>query len=95
MRVHVVAGARGRVRLDSDRRLGRRPRRVPANVLMRLFEPFFTTKEAGSGFGLYLAHELIREQGGRLEASNAPGGGACFTIWLPAATEAALPAGGP
>lgn len=68
---------------------------VPANVLPRLFEPFFTTKEAGSGFGLYLAHELVREQGGRLEARNLPEGGACFSIWLPAAAEAALPAGGP
>jgi signal transduction histidine kinase len=67
---------------------------VPPSVLPRLFEPFFTTKEAGSGFGLYLAHELIREQGGRLEAGNRPGGGACFSIRLPAATEAALTAGG-
>jgi signal transduction histidine kinase len=66
---------------------------VPAHVLPRLFEPFFTTKEAGSGFGLYLAHELIREQGGRLEAGNRAGGGASFSIWLPAATEAALTAG--
>ncbi len=66
---------------------------VPAHVLPRLFEPFFTTKDAGSGFGLYLAHEIIREQGGRLEAMNRPGGGACFSIWLPAATESAIPAG--
>lgn len=66
---------------------------VPAHVLNRVFEPFFTTKEAGSGYGLYLAHELIREQGGRLEATNGPGGGAVFSIWLPAATEAAVLSG--
>ncbi len=66
---------------------------VPPHVLPRLFEPFFTTKDAGSGFGLYLAHELIREQGGRLDATNRPDGGASFSIWIPAATESALPAG--
>lgn len=63
---------------------------VPTHVLPRLFEPFFTTKSTGSGYGLYLAHEIIREQGGRLEAKNIAGGGACFSIWLPAATEPAL-----
>ena len=56
-------------------------------------DSFFTTKEAGSGYGLYLAHELIREQGGRLEATNGPAGGAVFSIWLPAATEAAVLSG--
>ena len=67
---------------------------VPSHVLPRLFEPFFTTKESGSGYGLYLAHEIVREQGGRLEARNLPLGGASFSIWLPAATEPALTAGG-
>ena len=43
--------------------------------LPRIFEPFFTTKEAGSGFGLYLASEIVREQGGRLCATNLPSGG--------------------
>lgn len=66
---------------------------VPAHVLPRLFEPFFTTKEEGSGYGLYLAHEIVREQGGRLEAKNLPGGGACFSIWLPAADVAAMATG--
>ena len=67
---------------------------IPPNVLPRLFEPFFTTKEAGSGYGLYLAHEIIREQGGRLAVNNIDGGGACFSIWLPAAHEPALTPGG-
>ena len=57
---------------------------IPPHLLPRLFEPFFTTKQKGSGYGLYLAHEIIREQGGRLEAGNEPGGGAVFTITLPA-----------
>ncbi|MFC6670844.1 ATP-binding protein [Marinobacterium aestuariivivens] len=52
--------------------------------LERLFEPFFTTKKAGQGLGLGLSisHRIIDSLGGRLEASNHPRGGACFTIAL-------------
>ena len=60
---------------------------IPEENLDRIFEPFFTTKETGSGYGLYLASELLREQGGRLTVRNVPDGGACFTIWLPSARE--------
>ncbi len=59
---------------------------IPELYLGRLFEPFFSTREEGTGYGLYLACEILREQGGRLEASNNAGGGACFTIWLPRTT---------
>jgi C4-dicarboxylate-specific signal transduction histidine kinase len=58
--------------------------------LPRIFEPFFTTKQEGSGFGLYLASEILREQGGRLTATNLPAGGACFTIWLAPAEHLAM-----
>jgi signal transduction histidine kinase len=53
--------------------------------MRRLFEPFFTTKETGTGYGLYLASEILKEQGGRLTAANIPGKGACFTVWIPRA----------
>jgi signal transduction histidine kinase len=56
---------------------------IPEPFLERIFEPFFTTKESGSGFGLYLACEILKEQGGRLTARNHPDGGARFTVWLP------------
>ena len=58
----------------------------------RIFEPFFTTKESGTGYGLYLASEILREQGGLLTVANGPEHGACFTVWLPTAAEPA-PAG--
>ena len=56
---------------------------IPAVHLERIFEPFFTTKEGGSGYGLYLASEIVREHGGKLTATNREQGGVCFTIWLP------------
>ncbi|MGE3822224.1 MAG: sensor histidine kinase [Isosphaeraceae bacterium] len=56
---------------------------IPEEILGRVFEPFFTTKEGGSGYGLYLASEIVKEQGGMLTVSNARPLGACFTLWLP------------
>ena len=56
---------------------------IPEAYLDRIFEPFFTTKEEGTGYGLYLASEILQEQGGRLTAFNNAEGGACLSIWLP------------
>jgi len=58
---------------------------VGSGFLERIFEPFFTTKTDGTGYGLYLAAELLREHGGRLVACNHDRGGACFSIHLPVA----------
>lgn len=56
---------------------------IPAAVLPKIFIPFFTTKPKGHGIGLALAHRIVTEHGGTLAASNAPEGGAVFTIKLP------------
>ncbi len=56
---------------------------IPAKDLQRIFIPFFTTKATGHGVGLALAHRVITEHGGTLEAANSPAGGAVFTVRLP------------
>jgi signal transduction histidine kinase len=55
--------------------------------LGRVFEPFFTTKPdgVGTGLGLTISSEIVRELGGDLRAENHPQGGACFVVELPAA----------
>jgi signal transduction histidine kinase len=58
---------------------------IPQDALPRIFEPFFTTKDAGSGLGLAIARRIVREHDGDIEAANAPGGGARFTLRFPAA----------
>jgi signal transduction histidine kinase len=68
-----------RVRVDV---LDNGPGIAPSH-LDRIFEPFFTTKEGGTGYGLYLASEILREHGGRLTAENCHEGGACLSVWLP------------
>jgi two-component system NtrC family sensor kinase len=59
---------------------------IPPDVLPRIFDPFFTTKDVGQGTGLGLAitYGIIQDHGGAITAANAPGGGAIFTIELPA-----------
>lgn len=55
----------------------------------RLFEPFVrggdedVRRRTGVGLGLFLSHELVRAQGGRLTAREAEGGGARFLVELP------------
>jgi two-component system sensor histidine kinase HupT/HoxJ len=58
---------------------------IPESHLPHVFEPFFTTKPVGKGTGLGLAisYGLAEKHGGRLEAANAPEGGALFTLRLP------------
>ena len=58
---------------------------VSPEVEARLFEPFFTTKPSGSGTGLGLpiASDIVREHGGYIEVSNREPTGAEFAILLP------------
>jgi nitrogen fixation/metabolism regulation signal transduction histidine kinase len=57
---------------------------IPIADLQRIFIPFFTTKPSGHGVGLALAHRVVTQHGGTLAATNAPDGGAVFTVRLPA-----------
>ena len=59
-----------------------------------IFEPFHTTKPEGTGLGLSIATKIVESHGGRLEGANRAGGGAEFTIDLPAVTGARAPAPG-
>jgi len=63
---------------------------IAPGVLPHIFDPFFTTKPpgVGTGLGLSLSYDLARRNGGRLDAANRRRGGAEFTLWLPAESEA-------
>jgi signal transduction histidine kinase len=58
---------------------------VPEELRERIFEPFFSTKppEKGTGLGLALCHDLVRENGGEIELrESAVGVGSEFVIRL-------------
>jgi PAS domain S-box-containing protein len=49
----------------------------------QIFRAFFTTKDNGTGMGLPISRSIIESHGGRLWATDAPGGGATFQFTLP------------
>ena len=56
---------------------------APAHI-DRLFDPFFTTKEHGTGLGLPVAHQIVRQMGGSLLAQANADRGMTFSVVLPA-----------
>jgi two-component system, NtrC family, sensor kinase len=64
---------------------------VPDALRERIFDPFFTTKDrdGGTGLGLSIAYTIVKAHHGRLAVESPPGGGASFTVVLPAAAAAA------
>ncbi len=60
---------------------------IPEDVRERVFEPFFTTKPEGTGLGLSLTRQFVREQRGDIRLDASAQGGARVRILLPVAAE--------
>ena len=48
---------------------------IPSDVIDKIFNPFFTTKptEQGTGLGLAMSNDIIREHGGEIRVETEPG----------------------
>jgi signal transduction histidine kinase len=68
---------------------------IPVELREQIFNPFVTTKKTGVGLGLSIVSKIIDghhgyvriEDSGHAPGDGAPGSGACFVIFFPAASE--------
>ncbi len=61
---------------------------VPRDLGDRIFEPYVSTKDTGIGLGLAICRRIVQSHGGTIAASDAPEGGAVFTVRLPGTNSA-------
>ncbi len=83
----VCAAENGRIALSvCDRGPG-----IPRKERRRIFDRFYriddrlSREQEGSGLGLAIVRHVVQAHGGRVRVRNRPGGGAEFSILLPAA----------
>ena len=60
---------------------------IPSEDLERVFDKFHRVQRpesvSGTGLGLAIAKGIIEAHGGKIQASNRPGGGTIISLWLP------------
>ena len=61
---------------------------IPRNIIEKIFDPYFTTKHQGSmnkgtGLGLFIAHQCIRDHGGTINVRSKINVGTTFVLTFP------------
>lgn len=67
IRAHSTSGGRCEIKMI-DNGPG-----IPSEIREQIFIPFFTTKENGSGIGLSLSRQIMKNHGGSIEVASSPG----------------------
>jgi signal transduction histidine kinase len=66
---------------------------VSEQELSRIFEPFFSMRKDGTGLGLWVTQNIVRQHGGRIEVASREKKGTTFRIVLPVDAPAPISAG--
>jgi two-component system NtrC family sensor kinase len=58
---------------------------IPESIRGKIYDPFYTTKPQGlgTGLGLWISYNIVKEHQGRIDLETAPDTGTTFTIILP------------
>lgn len=90
---HVLAGRRNARLALTTRRVGDHAHIViedtgpgiPPESRKHIFDPFFTTRpdRGGTGLGLFIVHQIVKEHGGEIDVAGEFGHGTRFTVRLP------------
>ncbi len=56
---------------------------VAAEHIDKIFDPFFTTKDTGTGLGLSVVHQIVRQLGGTVSVTRNESRGMTFSLFFP------------
>ena len=56
---------------------------IPEEFRDKIFVPYFTTKSKGTGIGLAIVYNLVKENGGEIRFETADGEGTVFYLRFP------------
>jgi len=57
---------------------------MSTDALENIFSLFYSSKgQAGTGLGLFIAQQVVRQHGGSIDVVSAPGQGSCFRVRWP------------
>ncbi len=56
---------------------------IPEEKLEKIFEPFYTTKITGSGLGMHITYQIMKEHGGEIRVTSTQGKGTTVVLCFP------------
>lgn len=56
---------------------------IEEGIIDKIFDPYFSTKERGSGLGLFITYNIIKNHNGHISVKSIKGEGTEFIIYLP------------